>query len=83
MKTLKWISICAAIIGVIGYGANLLVGDGITHPTHLLTAFAVLICVGLLGMVIVGIHDYVKKQKEIDEAVDFYKEMKKEKSKEN
>ncbi len=83
MKTLKWISICAAVIGVIGYGANLLVGDGITHPTHLLTAFAILIYAGLLGMVIVGIHGHVKKQKEIDEAVDFYKKMKNDKSKED
>jgi len=69
-------------IGAIGYGANLLVGDGITHPTHFLTAFAVLIYAGLLGMVIVGVYDYVKKQKEIDEAVDFYQKMKKEKSNE-
>ena len=66
MKIAQWLMVILMIIGGVGSGIHLLVLDGIKNPTHMLTAFSVIIGIGLLGNLIICLIRLDKKSKEKD-----------------
>ena len=55
MKKMQWISILIMIIGCSGMGAHLFLGDGIAHPTWVLTMFAYIFAAGMIGNLIAAL----------------------------
>ena len=51
-RKLQWISILLEVIGCLGMGVNLFLFDGIAQPSHMLTVFAAIFGIGLIGTLI-------------------------------
>jgi len=54
-RKLQRLSILFEIIGCFGMGVNLFLLDGVTHPTHMLTFFAAVFGIGMLGTLIAAL----------------------------
>ena len=66
MKKAQWLIVLLMIVGGVGSGVCLFALDGIKNPTPMLTAFSVMIGIGLLGNLIICLIRLVKKTKEKD-----------------
>lgn len=63
MKIAQWLMVILMIIGGVGSGIHLFVFDGIKNPTNMLTAFSVMIGIGLIGNLIICLLRLVKNPK--------------------
>lgn len=63
MKIAQWLMVTLMIIGCVGSGIHLFVLDGIKNPTSMLTVFAVMIGIGLLGNLIICLIKLAKNPK--------------------
>ena len=66
MKIAQWLMVILMIIGGIGSGICLFALDGIKNPTPMLTAFSVMIGIGLLGNLIICLLRLAKNSEEKD-----------------
>ena len=64
MKIAQWLMVILMIIGGVGSGICLFALDGIKNPNHMLTAFSVMIGIGLLGNLIICLIRLSKRPKE-------------------
>ena len=67
IKIMQWICISLMIIGVIGMGVHLFIMDGVTHPTNVLTVFAVIFAIGMVGNFVIAVIALWFEQKEKNE----------------
>jgi len=63
-QKLHWISVLLEIVGCFGMGANLFLLDGITHPTHMLTVFAAVFGIGMVGTLIAALWRLEKEDRQ-------------------
>ena len=66
MKQAQWLMVILMIIGGVGSGICLFALDGIKNPTHMLTAFSVMMGIGLLGNLIICLIRLAKKSEKKD-----------------
>ena len=64
MKKIQGICIAMMILGGLGMGGHLFLADGIAHPTHVLTVFAAITGIGMVGNLIVLLCRLAKEEKE-------------------
>ncbi len=63
MKKWQWFCIVLQIIGCGGMGIHLFLFDGISNPTWILTVFALIFGIGLVGNLIVSLCRVWKERK--------------------